>query len=78
MLQQIIIALLVLAAAGYCVWTFMPMQRRQRLLDTFASHGVLVQAAGRHRRRLAAPGCGNCSAAGQHASMQAQTPRKRS
>jgi len=77
MLQQIIIALLVLVAAGYCVWTFMPMQRRQRLLDALASHGVLVQVAARHRRRLAAPGCSSCSAAGQHASMQTQTPRKR-
>jgi hypothetical protein len=75
MLQQITIAMLVLAAAGYCLWTFMPMQRRQRLLDALASHGVLVQAAARHRRRMVTPGCSSCSAAGQHAPM-APTPRK--
>ena len=63
MLQQIIIALLVLMAAGYVVWTFMTMSRRQRLLDWLAAYGVARGAAARHRARLATPGCGNCAAA---------------
>jgi hypothetical protein len=67
MWQQIIITLLVAFAAGYVVWTFLPMMRRQRLLDALAAHGVLVRAAAQHRARLAMPGCGNCSAAGEHA-----------
>jgi hypothetical protein len=67
MWQQLIIVLLVLFATGYVVWTFLPMMRRQRLLDALAAHGVLVRAAARHRARLATPGCSNCSAAGEHA-----------
>jgi len=66
MWQQVIMGLLVLAAAGYVVWSFLPMMRRQRLLDALAGHGVLVQAAARHRARLATPGCSNCAAAEQH------------
>jgi hypothetical protein len=66
MWQQLVIALLVVAAAGYVVWTFLPMMRRQRLLDALAAHGVLVRAAAQHRARLATPGCGNCAAAGEH------------
>jgi hypothetical protein len=66
MWQQLIIALLVIAAAGYVVWTFLPMMRRQRLLDALAAHGLLVRAAARHRARLATPGCSNCAAAGEH------------
>jgi hypothetical protein len=65
--QQLVIALLVVAAAGYVVWTFLPMTRRQQLLDALAAHGVLVRAAAQHRARLATPGCGNCAAAGEHA-----------
>jgi hypothetical protein len=67
MWQQIIIALLVVFAAGYVVWTFLPMMSRQRLLDALAAHGVLVRASVRHRARLATPGCSNCAAAGEHA-----------
>jgi hypothetical protein len=67
MWQQIIITLLVAFAAGYVVWTFLPMMRRQRLLDALAAHGVLVRAAAQHRARLATPGCSNCAAAGEHA-----------
>jgi hypothetical protein len=67
MWQQFIIALLVIGAAGYVAWTFLPMMRRQRLLDALAACGVLVRAAARHRARLATPGCGNCAAAGEHA-----------
>jgi hypothetical protein len=66
MLQQIIIALLVLLAGGYVVWSFMPMERRQWLLDALAAHGVLVRTAARHRARLSMPGCGNCTAADEH------------
>jgi hypothetical protein len=67
MWQQVIIALLVVYAAGYVAWTFLPMMRRQRLLDALATHGVLVRTAAQHRARLATPGCGNCAAAGEHA-----------
>ena len=42
MWQQLIIALLVIGAAGYVVWTFLPMMRRQRLLDALAACGVLA------------------------------------
>jgi hypothetical protein len=67
MWQQVVIALLVVFAAGYVTWTFLPMTRRQRLLDALAAHGMLVRAAAQHRARLATPGCGNCAAAGTHA-----------
>jgi hypothetical protein len=66
MLQQLIIAVLVLFAGGYVVWSFMPMQRRQWLLDILAARGLAVRAAATHRKRLATPGCGNCAAAGEH------------
>ena len=71
MLQQIIIALLVLCAACYVIWTFMPMPRRQWLLDALAARGIAGGAATAHRKRLAAPGCGNCSA------PEAHTPHER-
>jgi hypothetical protein len=67
MWQQFIIALLVVFAAGYVTWTFLPMPRRQRLLDALAAHGLLARTAARHRARLGAPGCGNCPASGEHA-----------
>ncbi len=57
MWQQLVMALLVVAAAGYVVWTFLPMMRRQRLLDALAAHGLLTRTAARHRARLATPGC---------------------
>jgi hypothetical protein len=63
MWQQFVIALLVLFAAGYVIWTFMSMHARQKLLDVLAARGMLVRAAAQHRARLAMPGCGNCSAA---------------
>jgi len=66
MWQQFVIALLVVSAAGYVVWTFLPMMRRQRLLDALAAHGLLVRTAAQHRARLATPGCANCAAAGEH------------
>jgi len=70
MWQQVIMALLVFSATAYVVWTFLPMTRRQRLLDAIASHGVLAQAAAKHRARLATPGCGNCAAAEQHGKVR--------
>jgi hypothetical protein len=66
MLQQLIIGVAVLLAAAYVVWSFMTMSRRQWLLDALARHGLLVRLAGKHRARLATPGCGNCSAAAEH------------
>lgn len=72
MLQQLIIGLLVLCAACYIVWTFMPMSRRQWLLDALAARGIAIAAAAAHRRRLAAPGCGNCSTAGEQVREQAR------
>jgi len=72
LVQQAVIALAVLIAAGYVLWSFMPMQRRQRLLDALAAHGIAVRAAAAHRRRLATPGCGNCSTAGEQVREQAR------
>ncbi len=76
MLQQAIIAMLVGAAALYVTWSFLPLRRRQRLLDALAARGLLVRAAERHRARLATPGCGNCAAAGGHASVKPHDPGK--
>ena len=76
MWQQLIIALLVVSAAGYVVWTFLPMPRRQRLLDALAARGLLVRAAARPRARLATPGCGNCAAAGEHSPKIASGKRQ--
>jgi len=67
LLQQLVIALAVLIAAGYVLWSFMPMQRRQWLLDALAARGIATRAAAAHRRRLATPGCGNCPATGEQA-----------
>jgi hypothetical protein len=63
MWQQWIIALLVVAATGYVVWTFLPMRARQRWLDALSARGVLMGLAARHRARMATPGCSHCSAA---------------
>ena len=73
MLQQLIIGVAVLVAGGYVAWSFMTMGARQRLLDTLAARGVLVQAAATHRKRLAMPGCSNCAGAQEHG----QQPGKR-
>jgi hypothetical protein len=67
MLQWIVIAAAVPFATGYVVWTFLPVARRQKLLDLLAAHGWLTAAAARHRARLATPGCGNCSPGTQRA-----------
>jgi hypothetical protein len=75
MLQQLIIALVVLFAAGYVAWSFMPMARRQWLLDLLAARGIARRWADSHRSRLAAPGCGNCSAAGEHGKSEQRTAR---
>jgi hypothetical protein len=63
MWQQALIGFLVLAAVVYVGWTFASMRLRQRLLDSLAVHGILGTYAQRHRARLSAPGCSNCSAA---------------
>ncbi|MGA8707178.1 MAG: hypothetical protein WB646_09340 [Steroidobacteraceae bacterium] len=70
MLQQSVIALIVLTATSYVVWAFMTMSRRQRLLDWLAAHGVARRAATAHRARLATPGCGSCSAADRHGEVK--------
>jgi len=66
MLQQMIIAVAVLVAGFYMVWSFLPLLRRQWLLDLLARRGLLVRVAARHRARLSIPGCANCSAAEAH------------
>jgi hypothetical protein len=76
MWQQVIIVLVVAFAAGYVTWTFLPMMRRQRLLDALAAHGVLARAAAQHRARQATPGCSNCSSAGDHAPTGRQGAKK--
>ncbi|HXN11066.1 MAG TPA: hypothetical protein VN859_07465 [Steroidobacteraceae bacterium] len=65
-MQQFVIALAVAVSVAYLVWSFSSLSRRQRWLDALAGRGLLVQVAARHRARLGAPGCGNCSAAGTH------------
>jgi len=72
LVQQIVIALAVLVAAGYVLWSFMSMQRRQWLLDALAAHSIAVRAAAAHRRRLATPGCGNCSTPSEQVREQAR------
>jgi hypothetical protein len=67
LLQQLAIALAVSIAAGYVLWSFLPMQRRQWLLELLAARGIAKRAAAAHRRRLATPGCGNCPATGEQA-----------
>jgi hypothetical protein len=61
MLQWIVIVAAVLFAAGYVVWTFLPLRQRQALLDALAAHGLMKAAAARHRAQLATPGCSHCS-----------------
>jgi hypothetical protein len=61
MLQWIVIAVVVLLAAGYVVWTFLPLRQRQGLLDALAARGLLKATAARHRAQLATPGCAHCS-----------------
>lgn len=61
MLQQLIVALIVLLAMGYLTWTFLSMSRRQRVLDWLAARGIARGAAAAHRARLATPGCSNCA-----------------
>jgi len=74
MVQQFVIALALILSASYLVWSFSPLARRQRWLDALASRGLLVHVAAKHRARLAAPGCGNCSAAGTHPANRRPTP----
>jgi hypothetical protein len=75
MLQQLIIAIVVLFAGGYVAWSFMPMARRQWLLDLLAAHGIARGWADSHRKRLATPGCGNCAAADEHGKSQRRPAR---
>ena len=66
MLQQLVIAIVVLFAGGYVAWIFMPMSRRQWLLDLLAARGIGKRWADSHRKRLSTPGCGNCAAVSEH------------
>ena len=61
MLQWIVIIAVVLLAAGYVLWTFLPLRQRQALLDALAARGIFKAAAARHRAQLATPGCSHCS-----------------
>lgn len=61
MLQWIVVSLVVPFATGYVVWIFLPLARRQAMLDTLAARGLLRGAASRHRARLATPGCSHCA-----------------
>ena len=74
MWQQLLIGVIVLAAASYVTWTFLPMRRRQRLLDALASRGLFTLRARAHRARMSAGACGHCSSAGE----QRVTARPRS
>jgi hypothetical protein len=70
MWQQVLIAVLVLIAAGYVTWTFLSMRARQRLLDVLAARGVLTGFAAQHRARLSTPGCSNCSGHAEHVAVK--------
>ena len=61
MVQWIVMVAVVLFAAGYVVWTFLPLRRRQVLLDGLAARGLMKAAAARHRAQMATPGCSHCS-----------------
>ena len=61
MLQWIVMVAVVLFAAGYVIWTFLPLRQRQALLDALAAHGVMRVIAARHRAQMATPGCSHCS-----------------
>ncbi len=61
MLQWIVMVAVVLSAAGYVVWTFLPLRQRQALLDALAGRGLMKAAAARHRAQMATPGCSHCS-----------------
>jgi hypothetical protein len=62
MWQSLLMAGVVVCATAYVVWTFLPMARRQQLLDVLARLGLFRAAAARHRARLTASGCAACSA----------------
>jgi hypothetical protein len=74
MWQQVLIGLIVLAAAVYVAWTFLSVRSRQRLLDALAARGFLVERARSHRARMNAGACGHCSSA----SGERVTPRPKS
>ncbi len=61
-MQQTLIVVLVAAAGGYVVWSFLSIARRQQLLDALAARGLLREVAARHRAVPGASGCGNCGA----------------
>ena len=63
MWQQILIAVAVVGAASYVVWTLMSPRLRLRFIDRVARSGFAAGWAARQRARLSADGCGNCSAA---------------
>lgn len=65
--QDVIIALILVVATFYVVWTFLPLRQRVRVLDALAARGLFTRFAARTRAQLLTPGCGNCSAAGDPA-----------
>ena len=73
MMQQLIVAPIVVLALGYVVWSFLTMHRRQGILDWLSAHGIARSAAAAHRARLATPGCSNC-AGGTSASSGPKRP----
>ena len=74
MFQQILVAVIVLAAATFSVWKLLPAQRRLRVLlavDAWAASRPRL-AAWRDSSlkpriaRAAGTGCGGCAASGTH------------
>ncbi len=70
MTQQVIVGVLVVLAAGFCVWKLMPARRRLRALlalDAFAARHAML-AGWRQRSlkpriaRAAGSGCSGCAA----------------
>lgn len=69
MLQDLVVALIVLAALGFSVWKLMPARRRLRLLLALDAWSARHPALARWRERSLKPriaraagaGCGGCA-----------------
>jgi hypothetical protein len=70
LLQQLIVVLVVVAAAVFASWRLMPASMRLRWLDRLGNAlgpvqsdggGVLQRWIGRRRERLTGSGCAGCS-----------------
>jgi hypothetical protein len=61
MLQQLIIALVVVGAMSYVTWTMMGSRLRLRLVNAISRSGIAPAWAARQRAKMSAGGCSNCA-----------------